>query len=44
MGGLPAVQGSAWDIGVPLEGRGAGLADEQGSPPDQASDKDKRSS
>ena len=41
IGGLPAVQGSAWDIGAPLEDRGAGLADEQGSPPDQASDKDK---
>ena len=44
IGGLPAVQGSAWDIGAPLEDRGAGLADEQSSPPDQASDKDKRSS
>ena len=44
IGGLPAVEGSAWDIGAPLEDRGAGLADEQGSPPDQASDKDKRSS
>jgi hypothetical protein len=37
IGGLPAVEGSAWDIGAPLEDRGAGLADEQGSPPDQAS-------
>ncbi|MGD0241818.1 MAG: hypothetical protein ABSB59_16035 [Streptosporangiaceae bacterium] len=34
IGGLPAAEGSAWDIGAPLEDRGAGLADEQGSPPD----------
>jgi len=38
IGGLPAVEGSAWDIGAPLDDRGAGLADEQGSPPDQASE------
>ncbi|MGH3150522.1 MAG: hypothetical protein ACRDOB_07315 [Streptosporangiaceae bacterium] len=31
IGGLPAVEGSAWDIGAPLDDRGAGLADEQGS-------------
>ena len=37
IGGLPAVEGSAWDIGAPLEERGAGLAEEQGSAPDQAS-------
>ena len=24
IGGLPAVEGSAWDIGAPLEDRGAG--------------------
>ena len=36
IGGLPAVEGSAWDIGAPLDDRGAGMADEQGSPPDQA--------
>jgi hypothetical protein len=35
IGGLPAVEGSAWDIGAPLEERGAGLAEEQGNPPDQ---------
>ena len=29
IGGLPAVEGSAWDIGAPLDERGAGLADEQ---------------
>ena len=28
IGGLPAVEGSAWDIGAPLDERGAGLADE----------------
>jgi hypothetical protein len=31
IGGLPAVEGSAWDIGAPRDERGAGLADEQGS-------------
>jgi hypothetical protein len=44
IGGLPAVEGSAWDIGAPLEDRGAGLADEQDSPPDRASHEDTRSS
>jgi hypothetical protein len=44
IGGLPAVEGSAWDIGAPLEDRGAGLAEEQGSPPEDARDEDKRSS
>jgi hypothetical protein len=28
IGGLPAVEGSAWDIGAPLDDRGTGLADE----------------
>ena len=42
IGGLPAVQGSAWDIGAPLEDRGADLADEQGSPPDPAGHHDTR--
>lgn len=37
IGGLPAVEGSAWDIGAPLDERGADLTDEQGSLPDQAS-------
>ena len=37
---LPAVEGSAWDIGAPLDERGAGLADAQGSAPDQASHDD----
>jgi hypothetical protein len=40
IGGLPAVEGSAWDIGAPLEDRGAGLAHEQGSPPEGASPED----
>jgi hypothetical protein len=31
IGGLPAVEGSAWDIGAAAEDRGAGLADEQSS-------------
>ncbi len=44
IGGLPAVEGSAWDIGAPRQDRGAGLADEQDSPPDQASYEDTRSS
>ncbi|MGO9077449.1 MAG: hypothetical protein ACLQDY_00175 [Streptosporangiaceae bacterium] len=35
IGGLPAVQGSAWDIGAPLDERGAGLADEQARRADQ---------
>ncbi len=35
IGGLPAVEGSAWDIGAPLDERGAGLADEQASRADQ---------
>jgi hypothetical protein len=35
IGGLPAAEGSAWDIGAPLEDRGAGLAEHQDSPPAQ---------
>ena len=38
IGGLPAVEGSAWDVGAPLEERGSDLASEQGSPPDQVND------
>ena len=44
IGGLPAVEGSAWDIGAPLDDRGAGLADEQGTRPDQPSHQDTGSS
>jgi hypothetical protein len=43
IGGLPAVEGSAWDIGAPLNERGAGLADEQASQADQPSHEDTRS-
>lgn len=42
IGGLPAAEGSAWDIGAPLDERGAGLADEQASQGHQASDEDAR--
>ena len=35
IGGLPAVEGSAWDIGAPRDERGAGLAEEQASRADQ---------
>ena len=44
IGGLPAVEGSAWDIGAPLDDRGAGLAEELGSAPDQAGHEDAGSS
>lgn len=29
IGGLPAAEGSSWDIGAPVEDRGANLAGEQ---------------
>ena len=35
IGGLPAVEGSAWDIGAAADERGAGLADEQARREDQ---------
>ena len=44
IGGLPAVEGSAWDIGAPLDERGAGLAEELGSSPGPAGREDTRSS
>ena len=44
IGGLPAVEGSAWDIGAPLDDRGAGLADEHGTPPGRANHQDTGSS
>ena len=41
IGGLPAVEGSAWDIGAPVDARGANLAEEQqASRPDQAGHED----
>ena len=44
IGGLPAVEGSAWDIGAPADERGAGLAEELGTPPDPAGHEDPRDS
>jgi hypothetical protein len=44
IGGLPAVEGSAWDIGAPADERGAGLADELGGKADHSGHKDPRSS
>jgi hypothetical protein len=35
IGGLPAVEGSAWDIGAPRDERGAGLADKHARQADQ---------
>ena len=35
IGGLPAVEGSAWDIGAPVDDRGMDLADEQQAAPEQ---------
>lgn len=35
IGGLPAAEGSAWDIGAPLDERGAGLAEEHARQADQ---------
>jgi hypothetical protein len=43
IGGLPVVEGSAWDIGAPLDERGAGLAEELGSSPGPAGREDTRS-
>jgi len=40
IGGLPAVEGSAWDIGAPGKERGAGLAEELGQPGDDSEDRD----
>ena len=42
IGGLPAVEGSSWDIGAPAEDRGAGLAAEE-ERADQAGHDDKHS-
>ncbi len=33
IGGLPAVEGSAWDVGAPVDDRGVDLADQQEAPP-----------
>ena len=42
IGGLPAAEGSAWDIGAPADERGAALADDQASQDDQAGPEDTR--
>jgi hypothetical protein len=44
IGGLPAVEGSAWDIGAALDERGAGLAEELGSSPGPAGREDRHGS
>jgi hypothetical protein len=44
IGGLPAAEGSAWDIGAPVEDRGAGLAEDLGSAPGQPGREDTRGS
>jgi hypothetical protein len=36
IGGLPAVEGSAWDIGAPAEDRGANLAASEERRPDES--------
>lgn len=35
IGGLPAAEGSAWDIGAPADERGVVFTDEQAAPPEQ---------
>jgi hypothetical protein len=40
IGGLPAVEGSAWDTGAAAEDRGGDPAGKQDSRPDQASGED----
>jgi hypothetical protein len=42
VGGLPAVEGSAWDIGAPLDERGADLAEGREIARDQAGHEDSR--
>jgi hypothetical protein len=41
IGGLPAVEGSLWDIGAAADERGAGLAEEEARAADQASQRDR---
>jgi hypothetical protein len=36
IGGLPAVEGSSWDIGAPAEDRGVNLAESQERWPDES--------
>jgi hypothetical protein len=42
IGGLPAVAGSAWDIGAPADERGAELAEHEASREHQATQEDTR--
>ena len=42
IGGLPAVEGSAWDIGAPADERGAALAEHEASQERQAGQEDAR--
>jgi hypothetical protein len=42
IGGLPAAEGSAWDIGAPADERGAALTDDQASHEDPAGQEDTR--
>jgi hypothetical protein len=42
IGGLPAVEGSAWDIGAPADERGAALAEHEASQEHQATQEDTR--
>ena len=42
IGGLPAVEGSAWDIGAPADERGAALAEHEASHEHQAGQEDTR--
>jgi hypothetical protein len=44
IGGLPAVEGSAWDIGAPLDDRGGDVPDQQDGRPEQAGREDTSSS
>ena len=40
IGGLPAAEGSAWDIGAPADERGAALAEHEASQEHQAGQED----
>jgi hypothetical protein len=42
IGGLPAVEGSAWDIGAPADERGTALAEHEASQEHQAGQEDTR--
>jgi hypothetical protein len=42
IGGLPAAEGSAWDIGAPADERGAGLAEHEARQEREAGQEDRR--